>query len=70
MFALTVLGIMGTTISIMFFLIGFSGIARAVRKEMGKDGAPDPKNVSTFRKSVLFLCAAWLIMTVTVMVLL
>jgi hypothetical protein len=50
-------------------LIGFSGITRAVRNEMGKDGAPDPKNVATFRVCVMFLCTAWLIMTVTVMVL-
>lgn len=69
MFPMITLGIMGTTIAIFFFLIGFSGIVRAVKGEMGKDGTPEDRNVRTFRLSVIFLIAAWLIMTVTVLTL-
>ena len=67
MFPMITLGIMGTTIAIFLFIIGWSGIVKSVKNEMGKSGAPENKNVSTFRLSVIFLITAWIIMTITVM---
>lgn len=69
MFPMITLGIMGTTLAIFLFIIGWSGVAKSIKNEMGKDGTPEDRNVATFRLSVIFLVGAWIIMTVTVLAL-